>query len=99
MPPQAQGLQRLLVTLMQSLPALANVGGVMLLFFFIYAIIGMNLFGSIKHGDFLNRQANFQNFPNAMLVLMRWVRSYGTPRPMASRADGYLGVCPDLSIR
>lgn len=64
---------------MQSLPALANVGGVMLLFFFIYAIIGMNLFGSIKHGDFLNRQANFENFPNAMLVLMRWVQQCGTP--------------------
>ncbi|PNH08114.1 Voltage-dependent L-type calcium channel subunit alpha-1C [Tetrabaena socialis] len=67
------GLQRLLGTLVHSLPALANVGGVLLLFFFIFAVIGMNLFGGMKYGDYINRHANFDNFPNAMLVLMRMI--------------------------
>eukprot|EP00951_Prasinocladus_malaysianus_P000337 scaffold2539_cov43-Prasinocladus_malaysianus.AAC.1 len=33
--------------------------------------MGMNLFGSIRENEFLNRHANFQNFPRSMLVLMR----------------------------
>eukprot|EP00198_Chlamydomonas_reinhardtii_P012109 XP_001701446.1 voltage-gated Ca2+ channel, alpha subunit [Chlamydomonas reinhardtii] len=67
----AKGMQKLLYTLITSLPALANVGGVMLLFFFIYAIIGVNLFAGIKYGQALNSHANFDRFANAMLLLFR----------------------------
>jgi hypothetical protein len=35
---------------------------------------GMNLFGGIKWNTFLNPRVNFDNFPNAMLVLMRCVK-------------------------
>lgn len=65
-------MQRLLVTLLYSLPALSNVGCIMLLFFTVYGIIGMNLFGDMVYGDYLNNHANFDNFPNSMLVLMRY---------------------------
>ncbi|GLC39690.1 Caveolin-2 [Pleodorina starrii] len=68
---RATGVQRLLMTLVYSLPALVNVGGIMLLFFSMYAIVGMNVFGDMMHGTYLNRHSNFNNFPNAMLVLMR----------------------------
>jgi hypothetical protein len=53
--PKAEGLRNLLQTLVFSLPALGNIGGVLLLFFFIYAVVGMNLFGAVKHGQFLDR--------------------------------------------
>lgn len=69
--PKAKGLRTLFQTLVFSLPALFNVGSVLILFFFIFSIMGMNLFGSIRQGEFLNRHANFQNFPRSMLVLMR----------------------------
>lgn len=36
--------------------------------FFIYAIIGVNLFAGIKYGQALNSHANFDRFANAMLV-------------------------------
>eukprot|EP00198_Chlamydomonas_reinhardtii_P012138 XP_001701475.1 voltage-gated Ca2+ channel, alpha subunit [Chlamydomonas reinhardtii] len=68
---RAVGMRRLLLTLVQSLPALGNVGGVMVLFFFVYAVIGMNLFGGIKFGDYISRHANFNNFGKAMLLLFR----------------------------
>ncbi|GIL50401.1 hypothetical protein Vafri_6630 [Volvox africanus] len=68
---QAKGMQKLLRTLITSLPALANVGGVMLLIFFIFAVIGVNLFAGIKHGDNLDSHANFDTFPNGMLLLFR----------------------------
>jgi len=37
----------LLQTMFYSLPALGNVGGVLFLFFFIFAIMAMNLFGQV----------------------------------------------------
>ncbi|GLC45300.1 Caveolin-2 [Pleodorina starrii] len=73
----ANGMQKLLRTLVNSLPALANVGGVMLLFFFIFAVIGVNLFAGIKQGENLTRHANFDNFPNAMLLLFRMITGEG----------------------
>mmetsp|Transcript_58372 Transcript_58372/g.186072 ORF Transcript_58372/g.186072 Transcript_58372/m.186072 type:complete len:1616 (+) Transcript_58372:485-5332(+) len=69
--PKAKGLRTLFQTLMFSLPALVNVGSVLFLFFFIFAIMGMNLFGEIRHGEFLYVHANFESFPNALLVLFR----------------------------
>lgn len=43
--PKAKGLRTLFQTLLVSLPALGNVGSVLFLFFFIFAVMGMNLFG------------------------------------------------------
>lgn len=71
--PKAKGLRTLLQTLMFSLPALGNVGSVLFLFFFIYAIIGMNLFGQMKWGTYLGRHANFSNMPMSLLTLFRMI--------------------------
>ena len=68
---RARGLRTLLQTLLFSLPALVNVGSVLVLFFFIFAIMGMNLFGKVKKADHLTRHANFDYFPGSMLVLFR----------------------------
>jgi quinol-cytochrome oxidoreductase complex cytochrome b subunit len=43
-----QGLRSLFGTLMLSLPAFWNVGGLLALMFFIYAYIGMLLLGHVK---------------------------------------------------
>lgn len=69
--PKARGLKMLMMTLLWSLPALGNVAVVLLMFMFIYAIIGMNLFGHIKLQENIIFQANFQDFPTAMLLLFR----------------------------
>eukprot|EP00879_Flechtneria_rotunda_P031665 GHRR01034614.1.p1 GENE.GHRR01034614.1~~GHRR01034614.1.p1 ORF type:complete len:288 (+),score=72.75 GHRR01034614.1:323-1186(+) len=69
--PKAEGIKNLLQTLVLSLPALGNVGSVLLLFFFIYGVIGMNLFGQMKYGVYLDRHANFSNVGIALLTLFR----------------------------
>lgn len=69
--PKAKGLRVLMMTLLWSLPAFLNISCVLLLCMFIYAIIGMNLFGAMKLGEDLNYNANFQTFPLAMLLLFR----------------------------
>ena len=70
--PKAKGLKKLFQTLLYSLPALTNVGAVLFLFFFIFAVLGMNLFGKVRiTGNFLNRYANFETFGFSMLTLFR----------------------------
>jgi len=59
-------------TLIQTLPSLANIGGLLFLLFFIYAVMGVQLFADVRLGDSLNAQANFQSFGLALLTLMRF---------------------------
>ena len=67
------GLRMLFNTLIISLPGLLNIGALMFLLCFVYAILGMNLFGKVRFGDNLNKDANFTNFGNSLLLLLRMV--------------------------
>uniref|UniRef100_A0A7S3D7M4 Uncharacterized protein n=2 Tax=Palpitomonas bilix TaxID=652834 RepID=A0A7S3D7M4_9EUKA len=67
----AKGLRRLFETLLFSLPSLANIGGLLLLVFVVFAILGVNFFWNVKHGDMVTDYANFQTFGVAMLTLFR----------------------------
>ena len=66
-----KGLQMLFNTLIISLPGLLNIGALMFLLCFVYAILGMNLFGKVKFGENLNEEANFRDFGQALLLLVR----------------------------
>lgn len=51
-----------------------NVGTVLLVFMYVWAIVGMNLFGNLRFTDNeagINRQANFRDFPITMITLYR----------------------------
>lgn len=49
-----QGLRSLFGTLMLSLPAFWNVGGLLALMFFIYAYVGMLLLGHVKRNGWVD---------------------------------------------
>jgi hypothetical protein len=66
-----EGLRMLFNTLIISLPGLLNIGALMFLLCFVYAVLGMHLFGKIKYGEHMNEQANFRNFGQALLLLVR----------------------------
>lgn len=68
-----KGLQAMFHTLFASLPSMANVGGLMFLIFWIYSVLGMNLFGTVnkRTGEELNANANFENVGVSMLTLLR----------------------------
>ena len=68
-----KGLRMLFNTLIISLPGLLNIGALLFLLCFVYAILGMNLFGKVKFGENLNADSNFTNFGNSLLVLLRMV--------------------------
>ena len=67
----AKGVSSLIRTLFLTLPTMVNVAGVMLLIFFVYAILGVNLFAKVKDGDQLRDRATFHNFGSAILILVR----------------------------
>lgn len=61
---------------------------------FIFAIMGMSLFGEVRWGDYLNRHANFETVPNALLVLMRMStgESWNGIMHDCMRKEGCVGV-------
>ncbi|KAK7916200.1 hypothetical protein WMY93_011961 [Mugilogobius chulae] len=58
---------------MQVIAALPHVALLIVMLFFIYAVIGMQIFGKIAlvDGTQINRNNNFQTFPQAVLMLFR----------------------------
>ncbi|PFX17439.1 Sodium channel protein type 4 subunit alpha B [Stylophora pistillata] len=67
----AKGIRQLLVALIISLPALLNVGTLLFLVIFIYAIIGMSTFGHVKKQKSLDNTVNFETFGRSMMLLFR----------------------------
>merc|ERR1719502_372185 len=68
----AKTLKQLFNTLVASLPSLTNVGMLLLIMFFIFAVLGVQLFATIAENDDLNAHANFQSFEMALLTLFRF---------------------------
>ena len=68
-----KGLRMLFNTLLISVPGLINIGSLLFLLCFVFAILGMNLFGKVKFGENLNEHANFRNFGQSLLLLLRMV--------------------------
>jgi hypothetical protein len=67
----AKSIRKLFNTLIATLPSLGNISMLLALLFFIYAVMGVQLFAKVKYGDALNEHANFRTFFTAALTLMR----------------------------
>uniref|UniRef100_A0A8C1PGP4 Voltage-dependent T-type calcium channel subunit alpha n=1 Tax=Cyprinus carpio TaxID=7962 RepID=A0A8C1PGP4_CYPCA len=72
----ATGMRSLLDTVVQALPQVGNLGLLFMLLFFIYAALGVELFGKLECTEDnpcegLSRHATFQNFGMAFLTLFR----------------------------
>ena len=70
----AKGIRKLLFALIVSLPALFNIGALLALITFIYAIIGMTIFGHVKHQGAVDDLVNFETFGRSMQLLFRFGR-------------------------
>lgn len=73
----AKGIRALLDTVMQALPQVGNLGLLFFLLFFIFAALGVELFGRLECNDdypcsgLMDQHAHFQNFGLAFLTLFR----------------------------
>uniref|UniRef100_A0A4W5NGE5 Calcium voltage-gated channel subunit alpha1 D n=1 Tax=Hucho hucho TaxID=62062 RepID=A0A4W5NGE5_9TELE len=70
---RGEGIRTLLWTFIKSFQALPYVALLIAMLFFIYAVIGMQVFGKIAmvDGTQINHNNNFQTFPQAVLMLFR----------------------------
>jgi hypothetical protein len=86
----SRGLLMLFRTLIVSIPALANVGIILILLLFVFSIVGMNLFAGVRYNGFgnLGDDANFDSFFTAMLTLFR-----------CSTGENYNGLMHDLEVQ
>ncbi|XP_029997215.1 voltage-dependent T-type calcium channel subunit alpha-1H [Sphaeramia orbicularis] len=85
----ATGMRALLDTVMQALPQVGNLGLLFMLLFFIYAALGVELFGKLECSEKnpcegLSRHATFDNFGMAFLTLFR-----------VSTGDNWNGIMKD----
>lgn len=96
----SKGLQRILRALVFSIPAMGNVFGILALLWFIFAIVGMQIFSGVRYGDWaqfayregqsrpwLNADANFDSFPIAFMTVFR-----------ISTGDDFNGIMHDLMV-
>uniref|UniRef100_A0A674F749 Sodium channel protein n=1 Tax=Salmo trutta TaxID=8032 RepID=A0A674F749_SALTR len=73
----AKGIRTLLFALMMSLPALFNIGLLLFLVMFIYAIFGMSNFAYVKKESGIDDMFNFETFGNSMICLFQITTSGG----------------------
>ncbi|XKL62043.1 hypothetical protein PGB90_001876 [Kerria lacca] len=87
---QGYTIRILLWTFVQSFKALPYVCLLIGMLFFIYAIIGMQMFGNIKIDDdtSITRHNNFQNFIQALMLLFRCATGEAWPSIMLSCTEG-----------
>ncbi|XP_037844358.1 sodium channel protein type 11 subunit alpha isoform X2 [Chlorocebus sabaeus] len=73
----ARGIRTLLFALMMSLPSLFNIGLLLFLIMFIYAILGMNWFSKVNPESGIDDIFNFKTFTGSMLCLFQISTSAG----------------------
>lgn len=67
----AKRIRQLLVAIIISIPALFNIGTLLFLIMYIYAIIGMASFGNVKKQGVLDDFVNFETFGKSMMLIFR----------------------------
>ena len=65
-------LRKIFNALILALPGLVNVAAVVFLLFFIFSVIGMQLFATVAYHESLGPHANFRSFGTAFLTLFRF---------------------------
>nr|XP_026690675.1 voltage-dependent T-type calcium channel subunit alpha-1G isoform X3 [Ciona intestinalis] len=89
----SKGIRSLLETVANALPQVGNLGLLFLLLFFIFAALGVELFGTLSCDELhpcngLSRHASFSNFGIALLTLFR-----------ISTGDNWNGIMKDVMKR
>ncbi|GAB0185003.1 sodium channel protein type 5 subunit alpha-like [Grus japonensis] len=74
---KARGIRTLLFALLMSLPALFNIGLLLFLVMFIYAIVGMTNFACLGWEGGIDNLFNFQTFDSSILCLFQITTSAG----------------------
>ena len=78
----SKGVTKVFLTLVLSLPSMINVGSLLLLVFFMFAVLGIEFFGGVSHQIFVGVHANFESLGLAYLTLFRVATGEAWPQLM-----------------
>uniref|UniRef100_A0A0G4H9N8 Calcium-channel protein CCH1 n=1 Tax=Chromera velia CCMP2878 TaxID=1169474 RepID=A0A0G4H9N8_9ALVE len=67
----ASGLRIIFQTMINVIPSLGNIAGLVFILLIIFSILGMNLFGKVAYGGQIGPNANFHNFGQALMLMIR----------------------------
>ncbi|NXV85515.1 SCN4A protein, partial [Calonectris borealis] len=95
---KARGLRTLLFALLMSLPALFNIGLLLFLLMFIYAIVGMTNFACLGWEGGIDNLFNFQTFVSSMLCLFQITTSAGWDGLLVPLLKGPDSCAPNLNL-
>ncbi|NXJ92674.1 SCN5A protein, partial [Corythaixoides concolor] len=95
---KARGIRTLLFALLMSLPALFNIGLLLFLVMFIYAIVGMTNFACLGWEAGINNLFNFQTFGSSMLCLFQITTSAGWDNLLVPILKGSNSCAPNLNL-
>ena len=65
---------------------MVNVGALLVLFLFLFSVLGVSLFAEVKLQESMDRHANFENFGRASLTLLR-----------VATGEGWVGIMHDAA--
>lgn len=68
---RARRIRIIFQTFIVTLPSLGSVGALLMLFMYVYSVLGVFLFAEVKLQDSLNEYANFRSFGIALNTLLR----------------------------
>jgi voltage-dependent calcium channel L type alpha-1D len=96
---KGEGIRTLLWTFIKSFQALPWVAILIALIFFIYGVVGMQIFGKIamQEGTNIHRNNNFQTFGQALLVLFRSATGEAWQEIMLSCISDPSVICDEKS--
>lgn len=94
---RAKHVRVIFETLMITIPALTNIGGLLLLFLYMFSVLGVFLFADIKLQSSLDIHANFQSFGYAFMTLVRCSTGEGWNSIMidSKRSSSIIFQCDD----
>ncbi|GMH79423.1 hypothetical protein TL16_g08140 [Triparma laevis f. inornata] len=68
----AESLNQLFNTLLLTIPGLVNIGMLLILLYFIFSVMAVQLFATVGFNGAYNQDANFRNFGTAFMTLLRF---------------------------
>ncbi|NXO54414.1 SCN5A protein, partial [Aramus guarauna] len=95
---KARGIRTLLFALLMSLPALFNIGLLLFLVMFIYAIVGMTNFACLGWEGGIDNLFNFQTFDSSILCLFQITTSAGWDGLLVPLLKDSNSCAPNLNL-
>jgi len=86
-------LRHLISALIHTIPSVINIAALLSLVLFVYAVAGMQLFGSVQQGQNMDMHCNFTDLGLAMLCLWRCMTGESWDLVMADATPPYTTGC------